>query len=155
MSTRILSFVKDGQHWRIMKVPHGYYHRFVQDSSNWRAGIPASLAQEEIEDSFQQLTPGASLLHPTDLKYKGTYHIGATNTTCIQFVTTAGDLFTIKIPSRTVHALQTETKTRKLPDIRMARLALEYIVEQGIPEIDMELESAVYDLVRARLTKGF
>ena len=154
MSTRILSFVKDGHHWRVMKVPHGYYHRSVQDSSTWQTGIPASLAQAEIEDSFQQLAPESSFLHPTDLEYKGTYHIGATNTTCVQFVTTAGDLFTIHIPSSTVHVLQTEMKTKKLPDLRIARLALEYLVDQGIPEIDVELESAVLDVVRARLTKG-
>lgn len=138
-----------------MKAPHGYYHRSIQDSSTWLTGVPPSFVQKEIEDSFQQLDPGASVFHPNDLTYKGTYHVGATNTTCVQFVARTGDVFTVKIPSTTVQALQTEMKIKKLPELRLARLALEYMLDQGIPEIEVEVESAVFHIVRTRLAAGF
>lgn len=137
-----------------MKVSHGYYHRSVPNSPEWLAGIPPTLSQEEIEESFQQLSPSASLLSLGDLQYKGTHQIGATNAVCVQFVTTFGDLFAVTIPSNTVYALQAEVKTKKLPELRIARLALEFLVDQGFPEIEIALESVVFEVVKTRLTKG-
>ena len=151
MATKILSFLKDGKHWRIMKVPQGYYHRSVPNPSEWLSGIPAMLSQEEIEDSFQQLSPDASLLKLTDLQYKSTHHIGATNTVCVNFVTTSDDVFTITIPSDTVHALQAAAKRKKIPELRIARIALEYLVDQGLPNVEVEAGSAVFDLVKGRV----
>ena len=151
MATRILSFLKDGQHWRIMKVARGYYYRGVPNSPEWLSGIPATLSQEEIEDSFQQLSPNASLLKMSDLQYKSTHQIGATNTVCVKFVTTSDDVITITIPIESVHALQAAAKMKKIPELRIARIALEYLVDQGHPEIEVESGSAVFDLVKARL----
>ena len=137
-----------------MKVPHGYYHRSVPNPPEWLSGIPAMLSQEEIDDSFQQLSPSASLLKLTDLQYKSTHHIGATNTVCVKFVTTSDDVFTISIPSNSVHALQAAVKVKKIPELRVARLALEYLVDQGLPEIEVESGSAVFDMVKARLIES-
>ena len=137
-----------------MRVPHGYYHRSVPSSPEWVAGIPPTLSQVEIEDSFEQLSPSASLLNMTDLQYQSTHHIGATNATCVQFVTTSGDLFKVTIPSNTVYALQAEVKPKKLPELRIARLALEWLVDQGIPEIEVALKSVVFEVVKSRLTQG-
>ena len=154
MATKILSFLKDGQHWRVMKVPHGYYHRCVSNPPEWLSGIPVTLSQKEIDDAFQQLSPNASLLKMNDLQYQSTIHIGATNTVCIKFMTTSDDVFTITIPSDSVHALQAAAKMKKIPELRIARIALEYLVDQGLPEIVVESGSAVLDLVKARLIES-
>ena len=112
------------------------------------------LSQEEIEDSFQQLSPSASLLKLTDLQYKSTHHIGATNSVCVKFMTTSDDVFTITIPSNSVYALQAVVKVKKIPELRIARMALQYLVDQGLPEIEVASGSVVFDMVKARLIEG-
>ena len=151
MATKILSYF-DGEHWRILKVPQGYFHRPVSGSPTWNSGIPQSLSTDQAEEMFHRLPEDESLLRAKDLQYKRTFSIGATKTQCFQFTTAEGDPFTVQIPAVTLRALQTEFPgKRRLPELRLAHLALEYALEHGPPEIEIEIDGPIWSMIKHRL----
>ena len=102
---------------------------------------------------FRPLPESESLLTVNDLKYKQTYRIGSSNILCFQFATAENDPFTVYIPPDTLRALQQEFPGKKrVPEMRIAQLVVEYALEHGIPEIEVSLDGPIGDLLRNRFS---
>jgi len=154
MSLRILSFFIEGVTWRVAQTAEGFYHWGRTEVPEWKAGIPAGVTRETVENTFRQFPSNDDSLKPHHLTFKMTYRIGRSNTECFIFSSPEGDLFSVKIPQATFTALQEGFPTQALPPMRVARITVEQALSAEMPEVELLPSGPLFEVVKSKLLAG-
>ena len=151
MALRILSFYVEGVTWRVAETLNGYSHRQPSGMPEWQSGIPEGISEDVVATTFNQFSPDDPSLSPTRITFKLTYRVGLSEIDCYLFSSSEGDLFSIKIPPATFHALHKAFPYQSFPQLRVARLAVEQAIHHGVPECELAPESIIFEQVRNQL----
>ena len=152
MALKILSFFIEGVTWRVAQTPDGYCHRSLSSVPEWIPGIPSGVAQDIVDNTFQQFSSEDDSLQPHNITFKLTYRVGYSNIECFIFSSLDGDLFSVKIPPVTFTALQEALPSRTIPRMRVARTAVQQAIAIGWPGVELLPGSQIYEMVKSQLS---
>ena len=155
MALQILSFFNENVTWQLAQTPDGYFHRELAGPPDWHAGLPSEISLEMVKKTFQQFPSTDHSLEPSQLSFKMTYRIGHSNMECFVFSSPEGDPFSVKISPSTFATLQDEFPSNPIPRMRVARLAVQLAIVEGLPSLELLPGTPVYETLRLKVADSF
>jgi len=155
MALQILSFFNENVTWRVAQTADGYYHRKLEGPPDWHTGLPAEISLDMVKRTFYQFPSTDHSLEPSQLSFKMTYRIGHSNMECFVFSSPEGDPFSVRISPSTFATLQDEFPSNPIPRMRVARLAVQLAIGEGLPSLELLPETPLYEALRSKVTDSF